>query len=38
MLSGGEVAATLVRTERLLRDRTFPLPRRDWPAIPFPPF
>ena len=38
LLSGAEVAATLARTERLLRDRTFPNPRRDWPAIPFPPF
>jgi hypothetical protein len=38
LLSNGEVAATLARTERLLRDRSFPTPRRDWPAIPFPPF
>lgn len=33
-----EIRATIARTERLLRDRTFPLPRPDWPAIPFPPF
>ena len=38
LLSSVEVNATLARTERLLRDRTFPVPRRDWPAIPFPPF
>ena len=38
LLSVAEVAATLSRTERLLRDKTFPTPRRDWPAIPFPPF
>jgi hypothetical protein len=38
LLSTAEVAATLSRTERLLRDKTFPTPRRDWPAIPFPPF
>ena len=38
LLSPAEVGATLARTERLLRDRTFPNPRRDWPAIPFPPF
>jgi uncharacterized repeat protein (TIGR03843 family) len=38
LLSAAEVGATLARVERLLRDGTFPNPRRDWPAIPFPPF
>lgn len=38
LLAPVEVAATLARTDRLLRDATFPQPRRDWPAIPFPPF
>jgi uncharacterized repeat protein (TIGR03843 family) len=38
LLSTAEVAATQARVERLLRDRRFPNPRRDWPAIPFPPF
>ena len=38
LLAPLEVAATIARTERLLRERTFPQPRRDWPAVPFPPF
>lgn len=38
LLAPAEVSATVARTVRLLRERTFPVPRRDWPAIPFPPF
>ena len=32
-----EVEATRRRVARLLRTRTFPVPRGDWPAIPWPP-
>ena len=38
LLHPTEVAATLRRAERLLRERTVPNPRPDWPAVPFPPF
>lgn len=38
LLQPVEVAATVRRVQRLLREGTFPLPRQDWPAIPFPPF
>ncbi|MHB8459485.1 MAG: SCO1664 family protein [Candidatus Limnocylindrales bacterium] len=38
LLAEDEVAATLARTERLLRTRRFPLPDPDRPAIPWPPF
>jgi hypothetical protein len=38
LLSRGEIAATRRRVEALLETRRFPLPRPDWPAIPWPPF
>jgi uncharacterized repeat protein (TIGR03843 family) len=38
LLSRGEIAATRRRVDRLLETRRFPLPRPDWPAIPWPPF
>jgi hypothetical protein len=38
LLSRGEIAATRRRVEVLLETRRFPLPRPDWPAIPWPPF
>ena len=33
-----EVEATRRRVARLLRTRKMPMPRGDWPAIPWPPF
>jgi hypothetical protein len=38
LLSRGEIAATRRRVDGLLETRRFPLPRPDWPAIPWPPF
>ena len=38
LLSRGEIAATRRRVDALLAARRFPLPRPDWPAIPWPPF
>jgi uncharacterized repeat protein (TIGR03843 family) len=38
LLSRGEIAATRRRVDGLLESRRFPLPRSDWPAIPWPPF
>ncbi len=38
LLSRGEIAATRRRVDALLATRHFPLPRPDWPAIPWPPF
>jgi hypothetical protein len=38
LLSRGEIAATRRRVDELLETRRFPLPRPDWPAIPWPPF
>ena len=38
LLSRGEIAATRRRVDALLDTRRFPLPRPDWPAIPWPPF
>jgi hypothetical protein len=38
LLSRGEIAATRRRVDMLLETRRFPLPRPDWPAIPWPPF
>jgi uncharacterized repeat protein (TIGR03843 family) len=38
LLSRGEIAATRRRDDALLESRRFPLPRPDWPAIPWPPF
>ncbi len=33
-----EVARTRLRVRRLLRAGTFPMPRGDWPPVPWPPF
>lgn len=38
LLSRGEIAATRRRVDVLLGTGQFPLPRPDWPAIPWPPF
>jgi hypothetical protein len=38
LLSRGEIAATRRRVDGLLETRRFPVPRPDWPAIPWPPF
>ncbi|MEO6204504.1 MAG: SCO1664 family protein [Mycobacteriales bacterium] len=37
-LTRREVRATKQRIDRLLTERTFPMPSQDWPAIPWPPF
>ena len=37
-LTRGEVAAATRRVDRLLTERTYPMPSQDWPAIPWPPF
>lgn len=36
-LTADEVAATSARVELLLRHRVYPLPPRNWPAVPWPP-
>jgi hypothetical protein len=38
LLAPAEVAATTARVDELLRTRRFPMPDRDRPAIPWPPF
>jgi hypothetical protein len=38
LLSDIEIAALLMRIERLISEATFPQPNPDWPAIPWPPF
>lgn len=38
LLSAVELAALLMRIERLLSQDSFPEPSPDWPAIPWPPF
>jgi uncharacterized repeat protein (TIGR03843 family) len=38
LLAPEEVAATIVRLDRLLRSRKHPMPSEDWPAVPWPPF
>jgi uncharacterized repeat protein (TIGR03843 family) len=38
LLTVREVDAVARRCERLLRVRAFPVPRGDWPSIPWPPF
>ena len=38
LLDEDEIAALVRRAEVLLRRRTFPKPRGDWPIIPWPPF
>jgi uncharacterized repeat protein (TIGR03843 family) len=36
-LTDGEVSATRIRVEKLLKHRVHPYPPEDWPAIPWPP-
>jgi uncharacterized repeat protein (TIGR03843 family) len=36
-LTAGEVSATGARVARLLKQRVYPFPSEDWPAIPWPP-
>jgi uncharacterized repeat protein (TIGR03843 family) len=36
-LSRGEVTATKIRVDKLLKHRVHPYPPEDWPAIPWPP-
>jgi uncharacterized repeat protein (TIGR03843 family) len=38
LLDPHEVAATIVRIDRLLATRRHPLPSDDWPPVPWPPF
>jgi len=38
LLDPHEVAATIVRVDRLLSTRRHPLPSDDWPPVPWPPF
>lgn len=38
LIHSEEVAALLVRRERLLTSGRYPLPSEDWPAVPWPPF
>ena len=37
-LSPGEVEATTIRVDKLLKHRAHPYPPEDWPAIPWPPY
>jgi len=37
LLTAGEVAATKIRIETLLKHRVHPYPPSDWPAVPWPP-
>jgi uncharacterized repeat protein (TIGR03843 family) len=37
-LSPGELAATTIRVDKLLKHRAHPYPPEDWPAIPWPPY
>jgi uncharacterized repeat protein (TIGR03843 family) len=36
-LTSGEISATKIRVEKLLKHRVHPYPSEDWPAIPWPP-
>jgi hypothetical protein len=36
-LTSGEVSATKIRVDKLLKHRVHPYPSEDWPAIPWPP-
>lgn len=38
LLTRDEVAALKFRISKLLQEKQFPLPPKDWPAIPWPPF
>jgi len=38
LLDPDEVAATIVRVDRLLSTRRHPLPSDEWPPVPWPPF
>jgi uncharacterized repeat protein (TIGR03843 family) len=37
LLTAGEIAATKIRIETLLKHRVHPYPPADWPAVPWPP-
>jgi uncharacterized repeat protein (TIGR03843 family) len=37
LLTAGEIAATKIRVETLLKHRVHPYPPADWPAVPWPP-
>jgi uncharacterized repeat protein (TIGR03843 family) len=37
LLTAGEIAATKLRVETLLKHRVHPYPPADWPAVPWPP-
>lgn len=37
-LSPGELQATTIRVDKLLKHRAHPYPPEDWPAIPWPPY
>lgn len=37
-LSPGELEATTIRVDKLLKHRVHPYPPEDWPAIPWPPY
>jgi hypothetical protein len=37
-LSPGELEATTIRVDKLLKHRAHPYPPEDWPAIPWPPY
>ena len=37
LLTAGEVEATKIRVETLLKHRVHPYPPADWPAVPWPP-
>ena len=37
-LSPGEIEATTIRVDKLLKHRAHPYPPEDWPAIPWPPY
>jgi len=36
-LTRGEVSATKIRVDKLLKHRVHPYPSEDWPAVPWPP-
>jgi uncharacterized repeat protein (TIGR03843 family) len=38
LLTTAEVRATRRRVRRLLGNGTFPMPSKDWPAVPYPPY
>ena len=38
LLTDREINRTRLRVRRLLASGTFPVPRGDWPPVPWPPF